>query len=97
VQSQMGCQIRKKTSNLNFYVIVNPIRCSNFSNLFYFWDNTPRVSDGLSVHHQELKTVHTATGICQRGTAICGKTVRNMCYPRNKINLRSCCILLDLL
>jgi len=30
-----------------------------------FWDNTLHVSDGLSVHHQEFKTVHTATGICQ--------------------------------
>jgi hypothetical protein len=44
--------------------IVNPTRCSNFSNLFYFLDNTLHVSDGLSVHHQEFKTVHTATGMC---------------------------------
>jgi hypothetical protein len=27
-----------------------------------FWNNTVHVSDGLSVHHQEFKTVHTATG-----------------------------------
>jgi hypothetical protein len=33
--------------------------------------NTLRVSDGLSVHHQEFKTVHTATGICQTDTATC--------------------------
>jgi len=26
---------------------------------------TLHVSDGLSVHHQELKTAHTATGKCQ--------------------------------
>jgi len=26
-----------------------------------FWNNTLHVSDGLSVHHQEFKTVHTAT------------------------------------
>jgi hypothetical protein len=50
---------------------VNPTRCSNFSNLFYFWDNTLHVSDGLSVHHQEFKSVHTATVICQTGTAVC--------------------------
>jgi len=25
---------------------------------------TLHVSDGLSVHHQEFKTVHTASGIC---------------------------------
>jgi hypothetical protein len=28
-------------------------------------------SDGLSVHHQQFKTVHTATGICQTDTATC--------------------------
>jgi hypothetical protein len=44
--------------------IVNPTRCSNFSSLFYFWDNTLHVSDGLSIHHEDFKTVHTATGIC---------------------------------
>ena len=33
--------------------------------------NTLHVSDGLSVHHQQLKTVHTATGICQTDTATC--------------------------
>jgi len=26
-----------------------------------FWNDTLRVSDGLSVHYQEFKTVHTAT------------------------------------
>jgi len=34
-----------------------------------FWNNTVRVSDGLPVYHQEFKTVHTATGICQTDTA----------------------------
>jgi len=29
------------------------------------------VSDGLSVHHQEFNTVHTATGICRTDTAVC--------------------------
>ena len=54
-----------------------------------FWNDTLHVSDGLSVHHQELKTVHTATGVCQKDTAVCllaskqqylldGKTVQNM-------------------
>jgi len=48
--------------------IVNPTRCTNVSNLFYF-GMTLHVSDGLSVHHQEFKTVHTATGICQADIA----------------------------
>jgi len=33
--------------------------------------DTLHVSDGLSFHHREFKTVHTATGICQTDTAIC--------------------------
>jgi len=36
-----------------------------------FWDDTLQVSDGLSVHHQEFKTVHTAIGKCQTDTAVC--------------------------
>jgi len=35
----------------------------NNSNLFYF-GTTLHVSEGLSVHHQESKTVHTGPGIC---------------------------------
>jgi len=37
----------------------------NFSSLLNI---TLHVSDGLSVHHhQEFKTVHTASGICHTG------------------------------
>ena len=36
-----------------------------------FWNDILHVSDGLSVHHQEFKTVRTATGICQTDTAVC--------------------------
>ena len=50
--------------------IVKPSRCINVSNLFY-WSNTLHVSDGLSVQHQEFKTAHTETGICQTDTALC--------------------------
>jgi len=66
--------------------IVNPTRCTSVTNLFYFGMSL-HVSDGLSVHHQEFKTLHTATGICQTDTAVCtvlellmmdGRTVRNM-------------------
>ena len=35
-----------------------------------FWNDTLHVSDGLSVNHQQFKTVHTATGICQTDTAV---------------------------
>ena len=36
-----------------------------------FWNDALHISDGLSVQHQEFKTVHTATGICQTDTADC--------------------------
>jgi len=52
-----------------FYSITNKMhQCIKF---ILFWNDTLHVSDVLSVHHQELKTVHTATGIYQTDTAIC--------------------------
>ena len=50
--------------------IVKTTRCTGFINVFIL-SNIVHVSDGLSVHHQELKTVHTATGICQTATVTC--------------------------
>jgi len=43
-------------------------RCIKF---ILFLNDTLHVSDSLSVYHQEFKTVHTATGICQTDTAVC--------------------------
>jgi hypothetical protein len=40
------------------FLIIKPIRCINFSNLF--WEETLHVSDSSSVHHQEFFTVHSA-------------------------------------
>jgi len=39
-----------------------------------FWNDTLHVSDGLSIQHQEFKTVHTATGTCQTVNPEMGKT-----------------------
>jgi len=39
------------------------------SQIYFISSNTRHVSDGLSVHHQEFKTVHTATGM--RQTDVC--------------------------
>jgi len=37
----------------------------NISNIFYFGTTLyVYISDGLSVHHQESKTLHTTSGIC---------------------------------
>jgi hypothetical protein len=33
--------------------------------IFFIAANALHVSGGFSAHHQELKTVHTASGICQ--------------------------------
>jgi hypothetical protein len=57
-----------------------------FFKFILFCISTLHVSGGLSVHHQESKTVHTTTGTCQTdsadsslaGTMMDGKTVRNM-------------------
>ena len=53
---------------LNQYFYSKTKQMHNISNLFYFWNNTLHVLDGLSVHHQESKTVHTASGICHTGS-----------------------------
>jgi len=37
--------------------------------IYLFLQDALHVSDGFSVHHQELKTAHTASGICQTFTA----------------------------
>jgi len=42
-----------------------------FMKFISFWNDTQHVSNGLSVHHQEFKIVHTATGICQTDIAVC--------------------------
>jgi len=48
---------------LYFYSKSNQMH--NISNLFYF-GTTLHVSDSLSIHHQESKTVHTSSGMSYR-------------------------------
>jgi hypothetical protein len=49
-----------------FYSTANQMH--NISSLFYFGSNNVHVLDGLSVHHQEFKTLHTASGIYHTGS-----------------------------
>jgi hypothetical protein len=42
-----------------------------FFKFILFCSSTLHVSDGLPVHHQESRTVHTASGICQTDSADC--------------------------
>jgi len=52
-----------------FYSKTNKMhRCIKF---ILFWNDTLHASEGISVHHQELKTVYTAIAICQTDTAVC--------------------------
>ena len=65
-----------------------------------FWHDTLRVSDGLPVHHQQFKTVHTATGICQTDTAVCllvgtrWNGVQDCTYSNRHMSNRYCYCLL---
>jgi len=56
-----------------------------------FWNDTLQVSDGLFVHHQEFKTVHIATGICQTDTAVCLPQADSSIYFTN-----ACCYVYSL-
>jgi len=50
---------------INFYSnipIAKPTGCTGVIKFILFWNDTLHVSDGLSVRHQEFKTLHTATG-----------------------------------
>jgi len=44
---------------------------ATFYNLFISVRRSTCFRRGFSVHHQELKTAHTASGICQTVTAAC--------------------------
>jgi len=52
-----------------FYSKTNEMH--QFLRLILFCSSTLHVSNGLSVHHQESKTVHTASGICQTDSSDC--------------------------
>jgi UDP-N-acetylglucosamine 2-epimerase len=54
---EQGFDVRV-TLHRDKFLIIKPIRCTNFSNLFL--NETLHVSDSSSVHYQEFFTVHTA-------------------------------------
>jgi len=54
-------------ADLSIYSKTNQMhQCLKF---ILFLNDTLHVSDGLSVHHQQFKIVHTATVICQTDIA----------------------------
>ena len=54
----------KKSLNLTFVGPCIVIYFYSKIKFILFWNNTVHISDGLSVHHQESKTVRAASGIC---------------------------------
>jgi hypothetical protein len=52
-----------------FYSKTNEMH--QFLKFILFCSGTPHVSDSPSMHHQESKTVHTESGICQTDSAEC--------------------------
>ena len=52
-----------------FYSKTNQMH--HFLKFILFWNNTLHISDSLSVHNQDFKTVHTAAGICQTDNVAC--------------------------
>jgi len=55
----------------SFYFYSKTIQMHRCVKFILFWNDTLRISDGLSIYHQEFKTVHTAADICQTDTAVC--------------------------
>jgi hypothetical protein len=54
---------------INFYSKTNEMH--HFLRFILFCGSNLHVSDGLSFHYQESKTVHTGSGVCQTDSADC--------------------------
>ena len=58
-----------ENSETGFYSKTNKMHQS--IKFILFWNDNLHVSDGLSVHLQEFKTLYTTTGMCQTDNAVC--------------------------
>ena len=58
------------TVHYNLISIVKPKQGAQYLKFILFWNNSLHVSGSLSVHYQESKTVHTASGVrvCHTGS-----------------------------
>jgi hypothetical protein len=61
--------LARKITIRNFYNKTDEMH--QFLKFILFCSSTLHVSEGLSAHHQESRTVHTAPGICQTDSAEC--------------------------
>ena len=62
----MAWYVNQYNMTHHFYSKTNQMH--QFLKFILFCSSTQHVSDSLSVHHQESKTVHTASGICHTGS-----------------------------
>jgi hypothetical protein len=69
LQDILVYSVYQKVPSIFFYSKSNQMH--QFLKFILFWNNILHVSDCLSIHHQESEVVHTATGVCQTGTAAC--------------------------
>ena len=67
----LRCSDSHRTESGQLYSQSTTKKMRRFS-IYFFLQDALHVSDGFSVHHQELKTAHTASGICQTITAWSG-------------------------
>jgi hypothetical protein len=51
--------------NIFYYILLSITNKMQHYTIFFIAVNALYVSGGFSAHHQELKTVHTASGLCQ--------------------------------
>jgi hypothetical protein len=63
-------KITSQSGSINLLEPSGPVQTCNNGTAFPF-SSPLHVSDDLSVHHQESKTVHTPSGICQTDSAEC--------------------------
>ena len=90
-QTALQCVLLKISSKFRIFVIPLLGHFYSETNTMHhgikcilFWNDTLHVSDGLSIHHQQFKSVHTATGICQTDTAVCLLAGRQQCHSKLK-------------
>jgi len=86
------CPIFNGKETRYFYSKTNKMhQCIKF---ILFWNDILHVSDGLSIHHQEFKTVHTATDICQTDNVVCLLASRQLAnnLSANLYDIYLCCV-----
>ena len=67
---KMPIQLWHSEDRTSWYILIIKPPRSTISQI-YFWNSILQVSESICVHHEESRTVHTATGMGHRGYADC--------------------------